>query len=98
LAQRAREDLVRIFILPPSMKELRRRLESRASDSAAIVDGRMGKANNEISHWAEYDYIIINNDLEASLNKVKSILAAERLKRERQIGLVEFVKGLTDGH
>jgi guanylate kinase len=98
LSQRAREDLVRIFILPPSMKELRRRLESRASDSAAIVDGRMGKANNEISHWAEYDYIIINNDLETSLNKVKSILAAERLKRERQIGLVEFVKGLTDGH
>jgi len=98
LAQRAREDLVRIFILPPSMKELRRRLESRASDSAAIVDGRMGKANNEISHWAEYDYIIINNDIEESLNKVRSILAAERLKRERQIGLVEFVKGLTDGH
>ncbi len=97
LAQRAREDLVRIFILPPSMSELHRRLESRASDAADIVAARMAKANDEISHWAEYDYVIVNNDMDESLAKVRSILAAERLKRERQTGLIEFVKGLRDG-
>jgi len=97
LAQRAREDLVRIFILPPSMAELRRRLESRASDSAEVVDARMAKANDEISHWAEYDYVIVNHDMVESLARVHSILAAERLKRERQTGLIEFVKGLRDG-
>ena len=94
LAESAREDLVSIFILPPSMRELERRLKGRAQDSAEEVARRMAKAADEMSHWAEYDYIIVNRDLERSLEQVQAILQAERLRRERQIGLHEFVKGL----
>jgi guanylate kinase len=97
LAQSARDDLVSIFILPPSVAELERRLKRRASDPADVMAARMAKASEEISHWAEYDYIIVNDDLEQSLASVAAILAAERLKRGRQTGLVEFVKRLRDG-
>ena len=97
LAESAREDLVSIFILPPSTRELERRLRARAQDSAEEVGRRMAKAADEMSHWAEYDYIIVNRDLERSLAQVQAILQAERLRRERQIGLHEFVKGLREG-
>ncbi len=97
LAQRARDDLVSIFVLPPSMAELHRRLEARASDSADVVSHRMAKAADEISHWAEYDYVIVNHDIDESLSRVQAILTAERLRRERQTGLLEFVKSLREG-
>lgn len=97
ISQNARDDLVSIFILPPSVAELERRLNRRASDPADVVAARMAKASEEISHWAEYDYIVVNDDLENSLAGISSILAAERLKRTRQTGLVDFVKGLRDG-
>jgi guanylate kinase len=97
LEERAREDLVSIFILPPSTRELERRLRVRAQDSADEVARRMAKAADEMSHWAEYDYIIVNRDLDRSLAQVQAILQAERLRRERQIGLHEFVKGLREG-
>jgi guanylate kinase len=97
LEERAREDLVSIFILPPSTRELERRLRVRAQDSAEEVARRMAKAADEMSHWAEYDYIIVNRDLDRSLAQVQAILQAERLRRERQIGLHEFVKGLREG-
>ena len=88
------EDLVRVFILPPSMAELERRLRTRATDSDAIIDGRMQRAAGEISHWAEYDYVLINQDTDACLAEVRAIVAAERLKRWRQAGLVAFVRDL----
>lgn len=94
LAQKMPHDLVRIFILPPSTAELARRLRERGLDSAEVVAARMAKAADEISHWAEYDYVIVNDNIELSLNKVRAILHAERLKRERQTGLVQFVRGL----
>jgi guanylate kinase len=94
MRQRAREDLVSVFILPPSVPELERRLHTRAQDDEATIKGRMAKAGDEMSHWPEYDYVIINRDLQHSLNEIRSILAAERLKRERQVGLIEFVRGL----
>lgn len=97
LAQQAREDLVSIFILPPSTAELARRLESRAQDSPEVVARRMAKAPDEISHWAEYDYIIVNHDIDESVACARAILTAERLRRERQTGLTEFVKGLREG-
>ncbi len=97
LAQNARDDLVSVFILPPSTAELHRRLERRAQDPAEVVAARMAKAPDEMSHWAEYDYIVINREVEDSVNAVQSILAAERLRRERQVGLTDFVKGLRDG-
>jgi guanylate kinase len=97
LKQQAREDLVSVFILPPSTRELERRLQSRAQDSAEEVARRMAKAADEMSHWAEYDYIVINQEAERSLVQVQAILQAERLRRERQIGLHEFVKGLREG-
>jgi guanylate kinase len=95
LAQSAKGDLVRIFVLPPSKEELERRLRVRAEDSDEVVAGRMAKANDEISHWAEYDYIILNDNLDKAQSQLHSILGAERLKRERQTGLVDFVKALT---
>jgi len=95
LSQKAKGDLVRVFILPPSKKELERRLHTRAEDTADVVRKRMAKANDEISHWAEYDYIIVNDDVDRAHGELQSILAAERLKRERQTGLVDFVKRLT---
>lgn len=97
LAERAPEDLVSIFILPPSTRELERRLRARAQDSAEEVARRMAKAADEMSHWAEYDYIVVNRDLASSLAQVQAILQAERLRRERQIGLHDFVKGLRAG-
>jgi len=96
LKQSARTDLASVFILPPSTEELARRLQQRAQDPADIVAARMAKAPDEISHWPEYDYIIINYDIEESVAQVQAILAAERLRRERQIGLTEFVKRLRE--
>lgn len=97
LAEKAREDLVTVFILPPSWHELERRLFSRAQDTPAEINRRMSKATDEMSHWAEYDYVIVNRDLDESVQKVKEILHVERLKRVRQVGLSDFVKGLMSG-
>ena len=97
VAEKAREDLVSVFILPPTTEELERRLHSRAQDSDEVVRARMAKAADEMSHWAEYDYIVINHDLDQSVDQVEAILAAERLKRERRIGLRDFVEGLRLG-
>ena len=94
LREKARDDLVSVFILPPSVTELRRRLERRAQDSRAIIAYRMAKAAGEMSHWPEYDYVIVNRDKKEAFAEVRAILAAERLKRERQIGLSEFVRAL----
>lgn len=97
LKENARDDVVSIFILPPSTQELERRLHTRAQDSAEIVAKRMAKAADEMSHWAEYDYIIVNQDLDKSRTQIRAILDAERLKRPRQTGLGGFVKGLREG-
>ena len=94
MRERAREDLVSVFILPPSVPELERRLHTRAQDDEATIRGRMAKAGDEMSHWPEYDYAIINHDVQESLARVKAILTAERLRRHRQTGLVEFVNGM----
>ena len=94
LREKARADVVSVFILPPSAADLEKRLHTRAQDSDDVIHARMAKAADEMSHWAEYDYVVINNDLETAFADVKAILAAERLKRERQIGLSEFVRGL----
>ena len=94
LRQRAGDDLVSIFVLPPSHAELERRLRARAQDAEDVVQARMSKANNEISHWAEYDYVVINDDLDATLAKIKTILDAERMKRGRQTGIAEFARDL----
>lgn len=94
LAQLARTDLVSIFILPPSTHELEKRLRDRAQDGDDVVQKRMSDAATEISHWAEYDYVIINRDLATSVAQVRAILTAERLRRTRQLGLVDFVKHL----
>ena len=94
LKDAAREDVVSVFILPPSWGELERRLKTRAQDSDEVVARRMAKAADEISHWAEYDYIVVNRDIEASTAEVRAILAAERLKRPRQTGLSTFVQRL----
>ena len=97
LIQNAHEDVVSVFILPPSTDELDRRLHRRAQDPEEVVAARMAKAPNEMSHWAEYAYIVINEDIEESVANVQAILAAERLRRERQIGLDDFVKLLREG-
>ncbi len=94
LREKAREDLVSVFILPPSRAELERRLRERAQDPPEVVASRMAKADAEMSHYPEYDYIVINDDLEQSVSRVKQVLAAERLRRDRQEGLAEFVRGL----
>jgi guanylate kinase len=91
LRQQAGDDLVSIFVLPPSHDELERRLRARAQDEEAVVAARMARAGNEISHWAEYDYVVINDDLNATLEKIRTILAAERMKRGRQTGIPAFV-------
>jgi guanylate kinase len=88
------EDLVTIFILPPSMKELERRLRERGTDSQQVIDDRMARAASEISHWPEYEYVLVNTDADRCLDQVRAIVAAERLKRQRQIGLVAFVRDL----
>jgi guanylate kinase len=94
LRERARSDLVSVFVLPPSIEELERRLHRRAQDSHAVIAGRMAKAADEMSHWAEYDYVVVNRDLDQAFADIQAILAAERLKRERQTGLSAFVRGL----
>jgi guanylate kinase len=95
LKEKAREDLVSIFVLPPSHAELERRLKERAQDADDIVAKRMAKAADEISHWPEYDYVIVNHDIHRALMQIKSILEAERARRTRLIGVGEFVAGLT---
>jgi len=95
LAQAMEDDLVRIFILPPSADELRERLIRRAQDSASTVAKRMAKASDEISHWPEYDYVIINETVEQASRQIDAILTAERLKRRRRTGLTQFVRDLT---
>ncbi len=94
LSEKARDDLVSVFILPPTVKELEHRLKRRAQDSRDIIGSRMAKAADEMCHWPEYDYVIVNRDKDEAFAEVKAILAAERLKRERQIGLSSFVRAL----
>ena len=94
LSEKAHGDVVSVFILPPSIPELERRLHSRAQDDYETIHRRMAKAADEMSHWAEYDYVVINRDIEQAFADIKAILAAERLKRERQPGLSDFVRGL----
>lgn len=87
-------DVVSVFVLPPSIAELERRLRTRAQDSAEVIAGRMAKSRSEISHWAEYDYVIVNRDLDDAFAELVIILQAERLKRDRQPELADFVRGL----
>ena len=94
LREKARADVVSVFILPPSAADLEKRLHTRAQDSDAVIRGRMSRASHELSHWAEYDYIVINHDVEDAFAEVQSILKAERLKRERRTGLTTFVREL----
>jgi guanylate kinase len=86
--------VVSVFVLPPSIAELERRLQGRGQDSAAVIAGRMAKSRDEISHWAEYDYVLINRDLDQAEADLRVILGAERMRRERQTGLSDFVRGL----
>jgi guanylate kinase len=94
LREKARTDLVSVFILPPTAKELERRLKRRAQDSKPVIGSRMAKAAGEMSHWPEYDYVIVNRDKREAFAELRAILAAERLKRERQVGLSDFVRRL----
>jgi guanylate kinase len=94
LQKKTGRDLVSIFVLPPSIPDLERRLRSRAQDSDEVIHARMAKAADEMSHWAEYDYVVINTEIDHAFAEVQSILSAERLKRERQTGLSEFVRRL----
>jgi guanylate kinase len=95
LYQIAGGDVVRVFILPPSMTELHTRLSRRATDSEQVIEARMGRAASEVSHWDGYDYVLVNDDVERCFAGVKTILAAERLRRSRQTGLIGFIRGLT---
>ncbi|MCA0909749.1 guanylate kinase [Qipengyuania gaetbuli] len=94
LYQKDQQDVVRVFILPPSIAELRRRLEARAQDEKDVIDARMERARAEISHWDAYDYVVINEDVNLCFGKVREILDAERMKRQRQTGLIPFVREL----
>jgi guanylate kinase len=94
LREKADHDLVSIFVLPPSMADLERRLRRRAQDPDEVIRARMATAADEMSHWAEYDYVVINTDVDRAFREVQTILAAERLKRERQTGLSDFVRRL----
>jgi len=96
LAEAMMDDLVRIFILPPSADDLRDRLISRAQDAMTVVAKRMAEASKEISHWAEYDYVIVNDDLDSADREIAAILSAERLKRKRRTGLTVFVRSLLE--
>jgi len=98
LADANNDDLVSVFILPPSTRDLEKRLLSRAQDSADVVAARMSKASDEISHYREYDYILVNDDLDQTIAEVKAIIQAERLRRDRQVGLTDFVKRLRAGY
>ena len=97
LRDKGRADLVTVFILPPSTRDLEKRLLTRAQDTKEIVAQRMARAADEMSHWAEYDYVVVNSDIGTSLTNLKAILTAERLKRERQLGMSGFVKALREG-
>ena len=97
LREKGRNDLVSVFVLPPSIADLEARLRTRAQDADDVIHARMSKAANEMSHWAEYDYVIINRDVRSAFEGVCAILAAERLKRERQTGLSAFVRALQAG-
>jgi guanylate kinase len=97
LAEAAVDDLVKIFILPPNMRELEKRLKTRAQDSDSVIAKRMSKSEAEISHWAEYDYVIVNEDVEAALSELRMIIGSERMKRKRQLWLSGFVKSLING-
>lgn len=94
LYQKMETDVVRVFLLPPSIDELRRRLTGRGTDSAEVIQSRMDRARAEISHWDGYDYVVVNDDIDACFAKVCEILAAERMKRARQTGLIGFVREL----
>src|SRR3954466_1027163 len=94
LREKASSDVVSVFILPPSAADLEKRLHSRAQDSDEVIRGRMSRATHELSHWAEYDYIVVNHSVDDAFAEVQSILKAERLKRERRTGLTEFVRKL----
>jgi len=94
LKQTVRDDLVSVFVLPPSSAALAERLRKRGQDSDEVVRQRMAKSADELSHWPEYDYVIVNHDIEESVRQVQSILVAERLRRTRQLGLAEFVNRL----
>lgn len=94
LYQEAGADTVRVFILPPSMDELERRLRARATDSDAVINSRMARAANEIGHWDGYDYVLVNDNVEGCFGQVQTILAAERLRRTRQNGLIGFVRDM----
>jgi guanylate kinase len=94
LKQNVGADVVAVFVLPPSIEALKERLQSRAQDSADVVQERMAKSSDEMSHWAEYDYVIVNDNLDASVRQVQAILDAERKRRTRQVGLSDFVNAL----
>src|SRR6476660_1952012 len=94
LREKARADVVSVFILPPSAADLEQRLHTRAQDSEEVIRGRMNRATHELSHWAEYNYIVVNQHVDDAFAEVQSILKAERLKRERRTGLTEFVRSL----
>lgn len=94
LYQKLETDVVRVFLLPPSIEELQRRLTGRGTDSADVIAARMERARAEISHWDGYDYVVVNDDIDACFAKVQQILAAERMKRARQTGLIPFVREL----
>lgn len=97
LAEAAANDLVKIFILPPNMQELESRLRSRAQDSDSVIAKRMSKAETEISHWPEYDYVIVNENIDTAMDELRAIIAAERMQRKRQFWLSGFVKTLISG-
>jgi guanylate kinase len=94
LYQKDQQDVVRVFLLPPSLEELHRRLTGRGTDSAQVIDARMERARAEISHWDGYDYVVVNDEIEACYTKVREILHAEQMKRARQTGLIGFVREL----
>ena len=96
IAENMGQDLVRVFVLPPSGEILEERLRARAQDSADVVADRMARASDEISHWAEYDYVIVNDDLDRSGAALAAILTAERQKRDRQMGLPDFVRRIQE--
>jgi guanylate kinase len=96
LREKILADLVSVFILPPSMAELKARLQRRAEDSASTIETRLANARNEIEHWREYDYVVVNRDLDQAFAQVRAIVTAERLRRDRNPGLFDYVTGLLD--
>ena len=96
MKEKMHADIVSIFILPPSMAELKQRLKRRAEDSDAVIETRLANARSEIEHWREYDYVVVNDDLDRAYSAVRAIVQAERLRRDRRPGLFDFVSGLLD--